>query len=614
MVDSSNANLLLKSTDKGDNWSTVFTGGGEIEAILYDYATGYLWIVENDNTTHPIVHYFDTDDSDSKTDLDTMSTGIAGSYFVQSIFKIGSNIYCLSHEDRAGPILWHVVNKIDVNPMVEQDTINTGGDFSITGFSSGVVETDASAWHFIHTSDDNYCMFFTITGPAFTQLASFPAGYTLSREQANTGASRDGDPTETPDNIYITLTKTATGVEYLYRYNVSGNSYTELGQYDVILQSQLNSASGIRVKAFSLTEDKVYQIPYAYNGRLNLISTFNFSDTINALTDNFLIDESGNMYELVDFMSSIFEGIIYHSRQDYPYLKMRFNSDNVTIVPQQVVSITGSYTVDGSTTTNQVIFEGIAKTPTEGRIQYVLVENQGSEMDQAKPDGLKSGRTDEILTDINNDNAPAGPEYINDGTLAEGSAMGNIHFNKTKTLRKTYNDFAEKDNFLWSLRPQGTFDYNAGGIDSGADLRYDGSGNKDIILQVHAWKVAKLNQIIVNGANNTGTGNPYSGIWNDLEDQQANGINPVTIEDGSLNSDAKCQSKADTMGGNETERTRVRFKFRKTTYGLIQPGQTITFKYDVTNYITIPEAQYILDKLILNIKTEIAYAEISSGL
>ena len=118
----------------------------------------------------------------------------------------------------------------------------------------------------------------------------------------------------------------------------------------------------------------------------------------------------------------------------------------------------------------------------------------------------------------------------------------------------------------------------------------------------------------MNGSINPITGEPYTGKWDDQEDQTLNGVNGHTTEDSQLNTDALCQTKADNMGGNESVRTRVQFKFRKTTYGLIQVGQTITFLYDITNYITIPSAQYILDKFIMNIKTEVGYAEISSGL
>ena len=263
---------------------------------------------------------------------------------------------------------------------------------------------------------------------------------------------------------------------------------------------------------------------------------------------------------------------------------------------------------------NQVVFEGIAKKPTKGRIQFVLIENQGSEMETISPRGNKSGRSDQIITDINNDGAPNGPTYITDGTLANGSAMGLLDLSGAKLLKTVYNDLAEHDVFLWNLRPQGTLDYNSGIVDSKVVIRNDITTYTDTILQVQAWTIPKLNQIIVNGAINPITGNPYTGIYNDSADQRAKGVNPITIEDAQLNTDALCQTKANNIGGNETIRIRARFKFRKSTYGLIQPGQTITFKYVIANYINIPEAQFILDKLIMNIKTEIGYAEISSGL
>jgi len=216
------------------------------------------------------------------------------------------------------------------------------------------------------------------------------------------------------------------GTNYLWKYSIDADDVEQIAEYDVVLMLNRNTDSTADIpnnleKGFHVSENKVYQIPTSYNGRLNLISTHNFAGDIVGITDTFLItNDSGtyNIYQYKNLIGSIFNGIIYHSRNDFPTLKLKFNSDNITISPQQFIQIIGPYTADGSTTANQVVFEGIAKRPTKGRFQYVLIENQGSEMNHVQPNGMKSGRTDEIITDINNDGAPHGPEYIKDGTLS----------------------------------------------------------------------------------------------------------------------------------------------------------------------------------------------------
>ena len=127
MVDSADEDTLLKSIDNGANWTIVYTDNGWIiDAIFYDYTTKYLWIARNDGAGHPKVRYFDTDDSDSPTEMDQWFTGDAGTYTVLSIFRTNSKIYAISYEERAGTETFSI-SKIDVNPMVNTDSEAKGG-------------------------------------------------------------------------------------------------------------------------------------------------------------------------------------------------------------------------------------------------------------------------------------------------------------------------------------------------------------------------------------------------------------------------------------------------------------------------------------------------------
>ncbi|KKL27654.1 hypothetical protein LCGC14_2382990, partial [marine sediment metagenome] len=54
----------------------------------------------------------------------------------------------------------------------------------------------------------------------------------------------------------------------------------------------------------------------------------------------------GKIYEMIDLIGSILEGLLFTSRNYFPSLEMRFNSDNITIVPQMFIQIIGTYTAD----------------------------------------------------------------------------------------------------------------------------------------------------------------------------------------------------------------------------------------------------------------------------
>lgn len=604
------------SNSSGDNKSRDHI----IQSVWHDRDNSIIYGVDCDNDGNADdydvwkLDYSISQTSPTITEIGSSIGADNNTVYAYDIFMIGTDVFVVNYETQIG-IGYLIVREVDSAPFTEEDTQ------SMVGYP----DPAPGIWYMGLIIGNTYHSFWGLQGDAngiygfnyddsitTISIESNITNYVVETDNQFLGIAYDNN-----NLLYFVAEKTADNLTYLISYSISGDSYSILGRYDIALMSERNNDSSASLpfnteKGFHVSKDKIYQIPSSYTGRLNWISNYDFEDTIKAITDHFVIDDSGNVYEMQDLIGSVFRTEIIHARQDYSTMKMKYNSDNITIVPQMFIQIIGSHTVDGSTSSNQVIFEGIAQNPTEGRIRFVLVVNQASEIDKVKAKGSKSGRTDQIISDINDDGAPNGPSYVQDGTLTAGTAMGDQEVDGKK-LRTLYDDYAENDAFTWSLRPQGQLDYNNGSIDSGADLRFDGSTYTDIITKLMAWKVAKKNQIIVNGAIDPSDGDPFTGQWDDEEDQQASGINSITIEDASLNSDALCQSKADTLGASETEITRVKFKYRKTTYGLIQPGQTITFLFDVSNYITISEAQFIVDYVNYELISETGYMMISSA-
>jgi hypothetical protein len=587
----------------------------KIQSLWHDQANEIIYGVDCANPGNDFdvwsLDYSGSKTAPSVTEIGTSSAPDVGTVYASDIFMIGSNVYVIDAETRTngGTVPYWVIWDVDTAPFTEQDTLTRGDEGTQAGF--GVVIGNK-----YYTLNDGLLFIELIIYDHDTTTLSRSAtltDYEMTGTENQWGMAYDGS------NILYLIGEYAGGDSnnYLIAYSISGDSFTVGGQLDVSIMLDRNvhgtTPPFTLEKAFPLTGDFVYQIPSGYIGNLHLISAYDFTDDIVAITDNFIIDDSGNIYNWTNQIASILIGMIYHRVRDYPTMDISFDSNNITILPNQFIQIIGPYQADGSTSANSIQFEGVALRPTKGVIQHVQLINEGSEMDKVTPNGSKSGRSDQIISDINDDTSN-NPNYIRDGTLSNGGAMGTIILGGSKSYRKVVNGFADFDKFEWELRPNGQIDYNNGSVDSGADIRYDGSGNLDTILQLNAWDVIKYNKIIVRGAINPSTNAPYEGSWDDLADQQLNNINPLEIDDASLNTNALCTTKATSIGERESiDRVEVNFKYRKTTYGFIQPGQTFTFKYVVSGYISITEAQYFINGIAYDFKNEIGYIDAISN-
>ena len=101
----------------------------------------------------------------------------------------------------------------------------------------------------------------------------------------------------TENIIYFVLEKVSDSLYYLVSYNISGDSFTVLGEFNVALMLNRNVFSSTPPftleKGFHLTENKVYQIPSTFTGKLNFISqNIPSTDTIKAITDHFVFTSS----------------------------------------------------------------------------------------------------------------------------------------------------------------------------------------------------------------------------------------------------------------------------------------------------------------------------------
>lgn len=624
LVDSTSQTDLLISNDKGEAWNEVDTGAfnngkitrtQKIQSIWYDRTNSKIWFVDCDNdgvSTDFNVWYLDTS-TYNKTEVGT-STATADWTKALDIFQIGSDMFVFAHEHRAGFSYVVVVWEVDTAPFTEEDTQGEGDFYGVLGY--GVV---ANNIYYALASFNADLAAYKYTD-ATTTIASTATllNYDINSAKNLLGLAYDGN------NLLYGVANYDTGdtLNYLCYYSISGDSWSVGGRYDVSLMLDRNTDSTADPpnnleKGFHISEDEVYQIPSVYKGRLNLVSNFNFSDDIIGITDHFLMDNSGNMYEYEDLTDHIIRMDITHDKEDYPRAKGIVRRDKITLTKNLFMQITGKYSADQTTINSHVVFEGKVQNKDGKKLQTFDCVGLGVEMTTVQPSGTISETTNDIIKAINagSNSITNIPTYIIDGTLSVGQSIVNNVMEGDKSYKSIVNHFKDIDKFTWGLRPQGAIDYNDGTVDSGVDLRYNGNSFVNKIWNVNTFDLPTgVNRVEVKGAINTSTGVPYSGSWDDEELQQSENIKLFTISDATLNSNSLCNVVAQSIGEREsTSTTTVQFNARDTTIGMPQTSQTIDFEY-LSKDVNIALDTLIVDRVVLDIKTDILFIEASTGL
>lgn len=593
-----------------------------IRVAYHDRATDEIWFCDAEldaaDRTFDIWKLDTTDDS--VTEIGTGSIPVGGlrspPTIIWDILKLSSDYYIFLKQGVACDA-W----KVTAPAFTEYQ--------GFTGFVEGTYTVTIGGLVYWAGSAGVATWIMTFDGTNWAQkdnLADFRASTTRNLE----AISYDGS-----NILSLILKKTADGKNYLANYNITGDSLIDTGgEYNVALMLDRNSNPSLTPEYFTLEKGfgivvgtdalRVYQISRA-RGNLNLISITpeilyenSYANAIiSVVTDTYLIvdctDDGGavKLLKFQDVSSNIIKGIITHDKEDWPDFQMVSRRDKIPVEKNMFMQIFGTYSANSDTNAAQVIFEGLVKDYDDHLRENVLVENQGSEVDHVEPTGDFSGLTNSILNSIN---SSSDVNYITDGTFSAGQAMGTITFGGDKSYYRILSAFKDQDEFTWYLKPISSMFYDDATVDTGADLLRDQS-NSNAIWHVELSHPSRdVNRVVVKGAINAATGAPYSGSDSNAADQQLNGIIKLLIRDATLDSNSLCNAKADkVLSRDNANPTKIRFAYRKTSVGFIQPGQTITFSY-VTNDVSISSAQYIVDRIVYDIKTDIALVEASSGL
>lgn len=286
MVDSTNQLVLLKSTDKGDNWSTIDTRTYKIQSLYYDTVTEKIWGLDcdNDGSQEDFYIWNITLSDDSITEVGSATPFATNPCYAYDIWK-NTNVYAVVN---AGSTCF--VYDVDTAPFTEDH-----------------VELWTTTSYTISVGTDSY---FMIGGSGINNYmlkydgATVDPGAALTLYEPCDSRNMHGIAYDGSNLLYFILKKTADSKNYLVTYSISGNSYTVHSEYNIAIMLDRNCSNtvpNLLEKAFGLSNKIVYQIKPRKGGLIQLQDlSGELANNIVAITDNFLMDSTGVMYEYVD--------------------------------------------------------------------------------------------------------------------------------------------------------------------------------------------------------------------------------------------------------------------------------------------------------------------------
>lgn len=441
------------------------------------------------------------------------------------------------------------------------------------------------------------------------------------------------------DVLYFVIKDKTDDLTYLISYEITDGTVTKLGEFNVGLMlnrntndsndAPFNLEKAIGVES-SINDLTVYQIPASFQGYIYPIAVLDDhpdlnglgSDEIVAVTDTYLVVKlSGGGTELWTFqdMDDHVVNVKYghysvgntHDEFTLSGCRGHANRKKFPLAKNMVIRIYQQYTANTGGGADKLVFEGrVVDYEERYQAQFKCV-GLDAELKNVNPSGDYSGRTDEIISSFISTDL----DYITEGTLSSGVAMGTLTYKQKKSILQAIEGFQDRDGFLCYTHPNGTLDYNDASVDSGADLRNDGTTYTDKIWNVvPTYPSRQVNKVIVFGGIDSSSGDRYSGSATDEEDIRINGVKTLVMVDATLNSDTKCGDVATAVLSRDgSNPLTVEFNYSKSSVGHVQVGETLTFKFTLGDY-DITEAQFIVLKSEYNYSGEVGWIKASSAL
>lgn len=593
MVPSTATDSWYKSTDKGLTFSkiNVTDNNNRIRGAFFDRINDRLYYCEGDTgELNAFWRYIDlTDDS-----ITTIYSPIVVSFNYRTgmdVLKDGATTYCVFSIEIGPDNVRMGVYDLGTAWLGNIGTIG-GRDYDY----SYMVDTEGAYLWFVFEWDGGVDAGSTIwrwTKGTHTYTKFSNAGATMNLPTKDQRAiAYDGN-----DTLYFVLQDTDDSKFYLYTYEISTDTLTKRGEYNIALMLDRNTVSGTLEKAFHLTEDKIYQIQ-KNTTQLYLIAIPDSDAVFTGITDNFLINADGDIWEFEDQISLISSALLDHEAGEASKGIVTLLKGSILITKNMIMQFYLNYTT-ATATSEEIVFEGLITNFTEEVLQSItLISPAKKEIKVILPVGDFTKDTDGLILQLIIDNN----NYITEGTLSDGGDLGTIALGGVLTEETIFDGCAKFDGFIWYFDPTGQLFYNNGTVDSGVDYTQTNALSGVNISHVHE----EYNKIKVRGGYVDGV--QVESAWQeDLESQQEFGINERIFLISFLNTVALCNTAASNiLTILAKDPLRVKFTIKDTTKGYIQVGETITFEYAASGK-TVASDQFIITSATINKYGDVRY-------
>ncbi len=576
MVDSVDNTTIIKSEDKGKTWEIIVDKTHDIHAFFPDRTYNRLYFIYS-TTTAVWSKYIDLDDDVEYEDLQYAQVQTD----TVDVIRSGTTTWNSWLYDGVVDHAWIFHEEATVAYKIDMGLIGAR-----TYAMTQQIVRPSYLWFLWKWSNENVEIWkWEIGTNNYTEMEDCGAGTALPDNKNQWGLSYDGS-----DIIYFILKDTGDSKHYLWSYVISSDTLTKLSEYNIALMLDRNTAAGVQEKGFHLTEYKIYQFQ-SNTTQLYLISIVDTDSVFIGITDNFLMNNDGDVFELEDQINKLINVNIIHEMMEAPHAIVMLKQNQIILEEDVLMKFQDNYTSAGSTS-EEIVFEGKITNLTETPLQVVTLESPAeNELKKTKPNGTYSGRSDEILTDVLADFT----HYITKGTFSTGTAMGTIEFGGFLSLEVVLDCLAYFEGWVWYLDPTGKLFFNDGTVDSGVNLS-NSTHNWDVIPQpLHP----EYNAVKVNGAYIDGI--LMTSEWKEnLESIQLIGRKELPYNIPFLNTVALCNIAAiNILTRLSNSGKQVKYKHLDPSVGFILPGETVTFEHDKGG-VTVASDQFIIKNILYN--------------
>ena len=266
---------------------------------------------DNDGTADDFeVFYIELDDANDCNPVGVSAGATADTVYAYDIFKIDSNMYVLDKEDNPFKkyVLWDVTSAPLNNDF--QFTPDDSSDFDASFVA--VVGSDAyyPSWDF-NLGVTDYFRIFKIDpdagGNKIIYQSNGEAGWKLATDKNLYGMAYDGS-----DLLFFHIEKQADNKNHFMEYSIISDSWIEKTESKIALMMDRNNLASVPnevEKGFGIIapyKEFTYELFPNRNGNRQLQDCNSLSDAdLIAITDNFLMNDDGDMFEFQNITNEI---------------------------------------------------------------------------------------------------------------------------------------------------------------------------------------------------------------------------------------------------------------------------------------------------------------------